>query len=88
VSLPSKTRHGKQGEAFRSVLSLFFLPQAGGLTGVSFEVVEEVMEAKAVFLNPGVEGIQGAPVEPIEMQPVGGTMQPAGRWSGPGNLAV
>ncbi|UCG17021.1 MAG: hypothetical protein JSV19_03090 [Phycisphaerales bacterium] len=53
-------------------------PQARGQTTIDFEVVGEVMEAKAVFLNPGVQGIQGAPVQPIQVQPIGG-MQPAGR---------
>ena len=54
-------------------------PQIRGQTAVSFEVVGEVAEATAVFRNPALEGIQGAPVEPIEMQPIGGAMQPASR---------
>ncbi|UCG17075.1 MAG: hypothetical protein JSV19_03395 [Phycisphaerales bacterium] len=54
-------------------------PQARGRTAIDFEVAGDVMEAKAVFLNPGVQAIQGAPVEPIEMQPIGGGMQPASR---------
>ncbi|UCG17574.1 MAG: hypothetical protein JSV19_05990 [Phycisphaerales bacterium] len=51
-------------------------PQARGQTTIDFEVVGEAMEAKAVFLNPGVQVIQGAPAQPIEMQPIGGMTQP------------
>ena len=54
-------------------------PQARGRTAIDFEVVGDVMEARAVFINPGVQAIQGAPVEPIETQPIGGGMQPIGR---------
>ncbi|UCG15619.1 MAG: SUMF1/EgtB/PvdO family nonheme iron enzyme [Phycisphaerales bacterium] len=54
-------------------------PQARGQTAVSFEVVGEVTEADAVFRNPTLEGVQGTPVEPIEMQPIGSMMQPQGR---------
>ncbi|UCG16743.1 MAG: lamin tail domain-containing protein, partial [Phycisphaerales bacterium] len=54
-------------------------PQARGQTVIDFEVVGEVMDVKAVYRNPGLESIQGTPVEPIEVQPIGGGMQPAGR---------
>ncbi|UCG15864.1 MAG: right-handed parallel beta-helix repeat-containing protein [Phycisphaerales bacterium] len=54
-------------------------PQVRGQTTIDFEVAGEVMEATAVYRNPGFEGIQGTPVEPIEVQPIGGPMQPANR---------
>ncbi|UCG15671.1 MAG: hypothetical protein JSV19_10295, partial [Phycisphaerales bacterium] len=54
-------------------------PQAHGQAAVSFEVVGDVTEATAVFRNPTLEEVQGNAVEQIEMQPIGGPMQPTGR---------
>jgi hypothetical protein len=78
VSLPSNTRHGKQGEAFRSVLSLLFRSQACGQTNIDFEVAGDVMGANTVFLKRGLQPIRGGPAEQIEMQLIGG-MEPTGR---------
>ncbi|UCG17315.1 MAG: hypothetical protein JSV19_04635, partial [Phycisphaerales bacterium] len=49
-------------------------PQARGQTNIEFEVVGEMMEARAVYMNPGVGEVQsGGPAEQgTGAQPVGG----------------
>ncbi|UCG17658.1 MAG: DUF5050 domain-containing protein [Phycisphaerales bacterium] len=53
--------------------------QARGQAAVGFEVVGDVMEAAATYRNLVVESVQDGGAEAVNMEPIGGTMQPGRR---------
>jgi hypothetical protein len=54
-------------------------PQANSERILDFEVVGDVVEATAIYRNPVVEPVPAGGAEGVNVEPIGGTMQPGRR---------
>ncbi|UCG17657.1 MAG: hypothetical protein JSV19_06435, partial [Phycisphaerales bacterium] len=54
-------------------------PRTNGERTIDFEIVGDVMEVTAIYRNPVVEPVPAGGVEEVNMEPLGGTMQPGRR---------